>query len=50
MAEKVRRARNLLGADFDLKSADADLLLVLVDKYCEDPEGITKPFHYIAWP
>ena len=43
MAEKVARALNLLSADRDLESADADALLELIDEYLDDPEGIAPP-------
>ena len=52
MVDKVARALNLLGANRDLESADADALLELIDEYLEDSEGITppvtQPFNYTA--
>ena len=43
MAERVARVLNLLGADRDLDSADADAILRLIDEYLEDPAGIAPP-------
>ena len=52
MVDKVARALNLLGADRNLESADANALLELIDEYLEDSKGIaplvTQPFNYTA--
>ena len=38
MADRVARALNLLGADGDLLSTDADALLELIDDYLADDD------------
>ena len=43
MADKVAGALNLLGADRDLDSEDANSLLDLIDEYLDDPQGIATP-------
>ena len=38
MAARVAKVLNLLGADSDLNTADADALLELIEDYLNEPE------------